>query len=87
VVFVWVVQMLGCLELCRLSQYSRGKRQQVFCLTTLGAQPINWLNLHNVCLAQLTGFVDSLNSYRGVTTANGSEGRPSAIGSHTDSEY
>jgi len=64
-------QMLGCVELSRVAKYSRSKRQQIFCLTTLGAQPVNWLNLRNVCIIQLTRFVDSLNSYRGLPTANG----------------
>jgi len=69
--------MLGCVELSRVSKYSQSKRQQIFCLTTLGAQPVNWLNLRNVCLLQLTRFNDSLNSYRGVTTAdsNGTAGQ------------
>lgn len=62
--------MLGCMELSRLSQYSQSKRQQLFCLTTLGGQPVNWLNLSNVCLAQLRNFNDKLGSYRGVTSAD-----------------
>ena len=68
--------MLGCVELSRVAKYSRSKRQQIFCLTTLGAQPVNWLNLRNVCLVQLTRFIDSLTSYRGVTAAhsNGTAG-------------
>jgi len=69
--FVLVVQMLGCVELSRVAKCSRSKRRQVFCLTTLGAQPVNWLNLRNVCFVQLTRFVDSLNSYRGLAAANG----------------
>ena len=58
-------QMLGCMEMCRVAKYSPSKRRQIFCLTTLGAQPINWLNLHNVCVLQLRRFIDSLNSYQG----------------------
>jgi len=68
---VLMLQMLGCMELSRVAKYSQSKRRQIFCLTTLGAQPVNWLNLRNVCLMQLTRFVDSLNSYRGLTMANG----------------
>ena len=64
-------QLLGCVELSRMAKYSRPKRHQVFCLTTLGAQPVNWLNLRNVCLIQLTRFVDLLNSYRGLAVVNG----------------
>jgi len=68
---IFVGQMLGCVELSHMAKYSRSKRRQIFCLTTLGAQLVNWLNLRNVCIIQLTRFVDSLNSYRGQTTANG----------------
>ena len=53
-----------------MSKYSRSRRQQLFCLTTLGAQPVNWLNLRNVCLVQLTRFNDSLNAYRGSASAD-----------------
>jgi len=69
-------QMLGCVELSRMSKYSRVKRQQLFCLTTLGAQPVNWLNLRNVCIVQLTRFNDSLRAYRGseTTDSNGTTG-------------
>jgi len=66
--------MLACVELSRIAKYSRSKRQQIFCLTTLGAQPVNWLNLRNVCLQQITRFTDSLHAYRGVTPAHYSNG-------------
>lgn len=56
-------QNLAFLDLCRLSQYDKKRRLQLYSLSIPGRHPVYWQALVGECLSQLDRHVSTLSSH------------------------